>query len=337
MGIKRLVINLLLVLPFVATACDPVRIEKTACKPEEYVYVATSPLINHYLTKVGSAAEQAGRDLGRKVVWLSTSYYDLSKQIDNTESAISFRCIKGLSAIAADSQSLKAVMDEATRRGIATAQTGACPEENVAAICFATSYKGIGETVAEKLAKITSGKCNVVIARGPIGDANEQSRIDGFTDFVTKNLSNIKISDTLANCGTLEGTTGCAERALVTHPEMNVYWAIISNAALGAAASFGQAGRNDIVVIGADDDPEILAAIRKGTIAFSFSQQPFGQGYLMVYLPYLMAEKGLKPTSKFLDLGLTVIDRSNIDTYESDVKSKWQKLRDYVDAEFMKP
>ena len=94
---------------------------------------------------------------------------------------------------------------------------------------------------------------------------------------------------------------------------------------------------SDIIVVGADDEPEMLEAIRNGTVAFSFSQQPFGQGYLMVYLPYLMAEKNLKPTARFLEMGLTMIDKDNIDTYKADVDANWVKIKEYVDTELMKP
>lgn len=306
------------------------------CAPEDYTYVGTSPLIHPYLTSMAAAAEQAGKDLNRKAIWLSASYYDLDKQISYIESATTFPCIKGLTSVAADPNSLETVTGQAAERGIAVAQTGACPEQGVAPICFATSYPAIGGSVATKLGELMGGKGNVVIARGPLGDANEQARVDAFTATLTKDFPDIKIIDTIADCGTPEGTTGCAEQALVTHPDMNAYWSVISAAALGGASAFQAANRSDIIVVGADDEPEMLDAIRNGTVAFSFSQQPFGQGYLMVYLPYLMAEKGLKPTSRFLEMGLTMIDKDNIDTYKEDVDANWLKIKEYVDTELMK-
>ncbi len=319
------------------TVIVPATPQAAACKPEDYVYVGTSPLIAPYLTSMNAAAEQAGKDLNRKVIWLSASYYDLDKQIAYIEEATTFPCLKGLTSVAADPNSLETATGEVAKLGVSVAQTGACPPDNgVAQICFATSYGQIGGNVAKKMGDLLGGKGNVVIARGPLGDANEQARVDAFTAEMAKDYPNIKIIDTIPNCGTPEGTTGCAEQALTAHPDMNGYWAVISTSALGAATTFKNAKRTDIIIAGADDEPETLAAIKDGSIAFSFSQQPFGQGYLMVYIPYLMAEKGLKPTAKFLDLGVTMIDKSNVDTYKNDVDANWKKIKEYVDTTLMK-
>lgn len=310
--------------------------QTAGCKPEDYVYVGTSPLIHPYLTNMNAAAEQAGKDLNRKVIWLSASFYDLDKQIGYIEQAGTFPCLKGLTSVAADPNSLEAATTAIAERGVAVAQTGACPEKGVAPICFATSYPAIGGGVAKKLGDLMGGKGNVVIARSVLSDANEQQRITAFKDVMGKDFPNIKIVDEIPNCATPEGTTACAEQALSTHPEMNAYWSVISQAALGAVTAFKGANRSDIIIVGADDEPEMLEAIKNGTIAFSFSQQPFGQGYLMVYLPYLMAEKGLKPTARFLEMGLTMIDKSNIDTYKADVDANWKKIKEYVDTTLMK-
>jgi len=101
--------------------------------------------------------------------------------------------------------------------------------------------------------------------------------------------------------------------------------------------AYQKAGRKDILIVSADDDPPTLAGIKNGSMAFSFSQQPFGQGYLMVYVPYLMAEKHLHPTVKFFDMGLTMIDKSNVDSYANDVTANWQKIKTQIETTIMVP
>jgi ribose transport system substrate-binding protein len=117
---------------------------------------------------------------------------------------------------------------------------------------------------------------------------------------------------------------------------MNAYYGTGNLSAVGAAQVFAAAGRDDIVVSGIDDAPEVLEGIRNGRINLTYAQQPYGQGYLLIYVPWLMKHKGLQPTVKFVDSGITFIDKSNVDTYHKTMEQNFVKLKAYIETEAMK-
>lgn len=309
----------------------------SSCSPSQYTYVTTSPLIAPILTILQSATEQAGKDLGRKTIWLTASYYNLDVQTQYMRDALSFPCLKGLAAITANPTYLEGSFQQAINQGVSITESGACNPQGLSPICFATDYSNIGTQVATKLAGLMNGKGNVVIESTLPSDSNVQARVDAFNKVVQQQFPGIKVLGTLINCGTADGARTCAQQALTKYPQMNALWSTEAPGANAAVAVLQKAGRKDVIVASADDDPPTLAAIKNGTIAFSFSQQPFGQGYLMVEIPYLIAEKHLHPTQKFFDMGLTMIDKSNVDTYQKDVTANWQKIKQQIETQIMVP
>jgi ABC-type sugar transport system substrate-binding protein len=85
-----------------------------------------------------------------------------------------------------------------------------------------------------------------------------------------------------------------------------------------------------------DDDDTVVNGIKKGTISFTYVQQFYGNGYLQVYIPWLIVNKGLKPATKFLPTPIVLVDKANIDSYKDVVIKDFDKLKKYVDTEYMK-
>src|SRR5256885_11346114 len=78
-----LMTSLLLLVASVAAACgggNNSSSSSSSCSSDQYTYVTTAPLIAPILTILQSATEQAGKDLNRKTVWLTASYYNLDVQ-----------------------------------------------------------------------------------------------------------------------------------------------------------------------------------------------------------------------------------------------------------------
>jgi ribose transport system substrate-binding protein len=159
-------------------------------------------------------------------------------------------------------------------------------------------------------------------------------RIDGFKSAISK-YPNIKIVDTLVDCDKPDTTVNCAETALSRHPDLAGYYATGGAASIGPAKVFASAGKH-VVVAAVDEDPTVIAGIRKGTISFTYVQQLYCGGYLMVQLPYLMAFKGKHSTKKFVDTGIMFVDKSNVATYKALVKPSCAKLVRYFTTTVMK-
>jgi inositol transport system substrate-binding protein len=246
-------------------------------------------------------------------------------------------CMKGIGVMTGESATLRATMDEAVARGIAVTQSGDCPAD-IPWVCMATDFYNAGAAVAQELAKRLNNKGNVVVSFGLPGDVN-QKRQDGLQDWFTKNAPNMKVIGVLRNCDDVQGTVTCAEEAVAKYPEMNAYYSTGLLCAVGPYSVFPKAGRKDVIITAVDDTPETLAAIRAGANAFTYVQQPYGQGYLQVYIPWLMVHKNVKPTglkNNFLDTRITIVDKTNIDTYTDTQKKNFAELKTYVETVVMK-
>jgi ribose transport system substrate-binding protein len=302
--------------------------------PED-VYVVTAPLVHPFLNVGEAAAYDAGKDLKVKVLYFTPTAFDMQKQLEMTESALSIPCVVGLGVIAADPNMFTAVEKAAMERGIKVTQQSGCSADTPTPTCFMGDLTGTFEGLMDRLAKQMGEKGNVVVATGPPDDVNHNKMLDGIKKGLGK-YPNIKILDILRNCDETQGTVTCAENALTAHPDMNAYVGAGALSAVGAAQAFPKAGRTDILITGTDDDPVILDGIKKGTIAFSFAQQKYGLGYWLVYIPYKMHTTGKDPAAKFIDTRYAVLDKSNVDSYLDTIKENFKEVTTFIDQEVFK-
>lgn len=343
---KISLVTLFLALLLTAAACgQQAPTEKagdSACKMDRYVIAM--PVVHPYLTIMNQGAEQAAKDLGVELIWLSAADFNVQKQVELAESALSMPCVKGLSVLAADPGAVETVLQTANKMGVKAHQMSACgtdpaewerrAKDDISALCYSTDFKAAGGEIAERVAQMLGGKGNVVIATQQ-PDAGQKERELAFSDYMAANYPEIKIIGVLNDCDSPTGTVACAENAISTYPEMNAYIATGQYQAVGPVSVFPAAGRTDIIVTAYDDSPEVLEGIRKGIITFSVAQQPFGQGYMMVYLNYLMRQ-GKQPSARFIDTGVTFIDKNNVDNYMDTMKSNWEILKRLIDTEYFK-
>jgi ribose transport system substrate-binding protein len=311
----------------------PVTPTASACK--EDVYVVTAPLVHPFLNVGEAAAYDAGEDLGVKVLYYTPTEFNMPKQLEMTESALSIPCVVGLGVIAADPSMFTEVEKQAMAMGIKVVQQSGCAPETPTSTCFMGDLTATFVGLMEKLADTMGGKGNVVVATGPPDNANHQKMVAGIEEGLAK-YPDIKILDILRDCDETQGTVTCAETALARYPEMNAYVGAGALTAVGAAQTFPEAGREDIIITGTDDDPVILDGIKKGTIAFSFAQQKYGLGYWLVYIPYKMHTTGKDPAVKFIDTRYAIVDKSNVDNYMDTIKQNFEEVTKYIDTEVFK-
>jgi ribose transport system substrate-binding protein len=89
--------------------------------------------------------------------------------------------------------------------------------------------------------------------------------------------------------------------------------------ALQAAGKVGE-----ITVIAFDEDPITLGAVRDGHFAGTVVQQPFEWGYQGMHLmaDYLEGDTSKIPEDGLIIVPTKVIDQSNVDAFEADLKAK---------------
>ena len=299
------------------------------------VFVGTFPGLGTAEEQIHQGAQAAAKALHVNLKWFAPASGSVSDQLSATESALSLPNLKGLSVVAADPNSLEGVMRKAKAKGVAISQLSACTPKATAPICYSTDFEKAGQSVAQRMATLMRGTGKVVIATGTPGDVNHKLRVKGFTEYMKAHDPNIQIVQTIPNCDSADTTVQCAETALSAHPDLTGYYATGAAAADGASSVFPKAGKH-VIVSAVDDDPTTIAGIKNGSITFTYVQQLWCGGYLMVLLPYEEAFKGLVPKQKFVDTGIAFVGKTNVNTYKQAQTANCNKLLKYINTNVMK-
>src|SRR5688572_14528912 len=159
------------------------------------------------------------------------------------------------------------------------------------------------------------GKCMGVV--GLLGADNAKERIAGFKQAVEGH--NIELVDVRGDDVDFARARSNVDDVLAANPEINCMVGFYSYnppkiyEALQAAGKLGQ-----ITVVGFDEDPVTLGAVREGSFASTVVQQPFEWGYqgMKLMAAYLEGDKSGIPENELIIVPTKIIDQSNVDQFE---------------------
>ena len=79
-----------------------------------------------------------------------------------------------------------------------------------------------------------------------------------------------------------------------------------------------------VTIIGFDEDPITLGGIKEGTIFGTVVQQPYEWGYqgMLLMAKYLEGDKSVVPENKLIIIPTKIIDKSNVDAFEAELKAR---------------
>jgi ribose transport system substrate-binding protein len=79
-----------------------------------------------------------------------------------------------------------------------------------------------------------------------------------------------------------------------------------------------------VTVVAFDEDPITLGGVREGTIAGTVVQDPYEWGYqgMKLMAKYLEGDKSVVPENKLIIVPTKMIDKSNVDAFEAELKSR---------------
>jgi ABC-type sugar transport system substrate-binding protein len=291
-------------------------------------FLVTYPGIDPAGANIKTGALQAAQALDVTVVYRTPTTFDVAQQLNVTQSSLTYPNLKGVSVVAADPNSLEGVMKTAKSQGMALSQGAGCSPNTTAPICFDTHPYTLGQDAAKYLAPLMHGSGNVVIAQGTLGDVNNRNRQIGFQDYMKAHDPNIKVLGVLYSCDQPDTSVKCAENALSAYPTMTAYYANGDGVAAAAPTVFAKAGKH-IIIASLDNLPSTLADIKAGRVAFTLVQPQVCMGYLLVYSNYLQAIKHEVSTVKYVDLGSTYINQSNVDTLTAAEATTCAQLKAY--------
>ena len=165
------------------------------------------------------------------------------------------------------------------------------------------------------------GKCMGFV--GFLGADNAIERIQGFRNTVEG--TGIELVDVRGDDVDFARARANVDDVLAAMPEVNCMVGFYSYnppkiyEALQAAGKLG-----DVTVIGFDEDPITLGAVREGSFAGTVVQDPYQWGYEGMHMMarYLKGDKSDVPADGLIIVPTKVINETNVDAFEAELKAR---------------
>lgn len=245
----------------------------------------------------------------------------------------------GFSVYPSDPSGANGVYEELVDRGANIVNFGtSTTQPTPASFAVATDVKYAAKVAAEELIKIMGEEGNILNVLEVITDANTKLRKEGIEEVVAK-YPKVNIVQEISDMTSVEEATEKIDNAIAAKRDQ-IDGIICTGYTTTVAATLIlnniNAESHEIAFIGIDDDPEVLDAIRAGTIDATIAQNPYGHGYISMMLLKLMAD-GYTPVEGkyFVNAGLAVVNADNVDTYSSDLTKVTQDILDSLTTEYL--
>ena len=164
------------------------------------------------------------------------------------------------------------------------------------------------------------GKCIGFV--GLPGADNARERIEGMKE--TLKGSKVELIDVRGDDIDQTRAKRNVEDALVANPDVDCFVGFYSYNPPRIYEVLKESGKlGQVKVIAFDEDPITLGGVREGTIAGTVVQQPFEWGYqgMKLMAKYLEGDKSVVPDNKLIIVPTKIIDKSNVDAFEAELKA----------------
>lgn len=293
---------------------------------EKTIYVIVKVLGNQYWSVLQAGAEQAGKDLGCKVVVVGTALEsDIEGQLTLLQNAVSSQA-DGVVIAPLDSVSLDAPITEAYNSGTPVVLVDTVIDSDNYSAALLTNNVEAGKTAAEELirkmkeAGVTeTEEAQVAIQVGSTGSQTINNRVQGFNEYWEANAPKtwtVLKDDIKVNDGDISKAVGFCQDFLTTYPKLKGVFGPNNGSTVGFVTGLTESKRTDVSMVGFDFSSEIETMIRSGEYnVSSVVQRQYFMGYQGVEAALKLA-KGETISEKTIDTGVILVDKTNVDDEE---------------------
>ena len=246
-----------------------------------------------------------------------------------------------------DATGTNATMEELTSFGAPCVAIGGCTQSpSPAQFCLATDVFRSAYLGTKALIKAMGGKGAILHTGSRLVDPNTQLRIKAIDKAIAEAGPNVKLYQHLTDTDSQE--TGDKKiNGLLAAKGAEVDGIISTGyvSSVVAARALRNIGDKRIKMIGIDDDPIVLQAIKDGFLQGTMAQNPYGQGYIAGYALDRLRngckmKKGAKfdnnpQNATFIDSGTLLIHAGNIDTYKAELKKIAEEIIGAFEAKYL--
>ena len=231
----------------------------------------------------------------------------------------------GVSAIMVSAVDPKTSTDALNRVGgqvpLFTTDSDAPATNRIAYIGSSNTDAGVQAGEIAIKAMPNGGKCIGFV--GLPGADNARERIDGMKSKLAG--SKIELIDVRGDDIDQTRAKRNVEDALSANPDIECMVGFYSYNTPRIYEVLKEAGKlGKITIVGFDEDPITLGGVREGTVAATVVQQPYEWGYqgMKLMAKFLEGDKSGIPENKLVIVPTKIIDKSNVDAFEAELKSR---------------
>jgi len=224
-----------------------------------------------------------------------------------------------------DANATNAIMSELSAAGFPVMAIAGCVTEPTdAAFCFGTDVANSAYLGTKALIEAMGGEGAIMHGTGYLVDPNTQLRIEAVERAVAETDGAVTIVEHLADIDDQESADETINSFLAARgDEIDGIVTTAYVPSTVSATALRNLGDGRIRMVGIDDDPIVLDAIRDGIIDGTMAQNPYGQAYVGAEVLAMLAH-GCTPAEDapyFVDSGTLLINADNVETYGDDLKA----------------
>ncbi|HEY6413281.1 MAG TPA: substrate-binding domain-containing protein [Edaphobacter sp.] len=296
-------------------------------KSEHYYLIATNTDVAYWKT-AAEGFQKAAAEFGVTAETRGPANYDPQAEVQEFRTVVA-RKPAGILVSVSNSQLMAPEIDAAIAAGIPVITMDSDAPESKRLYFIGTNNLEAGRLGGHRAAAVLNGKGNVVFFSNP-GQPNLDERLKGYKD-VFSAYPGIKVADVFD----MKGDTGTAMDKAQEYlarkgaDKVDAFVCLESASgkdvaeALRRAKANGDAGR---LLVAMDTDVATLQLVKDGVIDSTISQKPYTMARLglkalddIYHYPVkpLAADFGLDPFSPFpafIDTGVSLVDKSNVDS-----------------------
>ncbi len=316
------IFGLLMVAIMLFSACAPKVAPTEAVVTEaktSFHFVYIPKLVHPWYDDVKKGAEAAVAEFAKQGItvtfdWDAPPAADVVQHTQRIEAAIAknpdaifVSCLD----VAAD----KPLIEEAVAAGIPVLSFDTpCPGTPVSAFVGRNDYTLDGSDIAEVLAKAMDYKGEVGILEGSPGAENHKLRIQGFKEAMAK-YPDIQIVAEEYDNDDVERAVTLTASMIQAHPNLKGIFGCNASNPIGAGRAIVEAGKKgEIILVGMDDMPDMIAYVKDGTALAASVQHVSEIGYWTI--KYAVALLSGKKIPAVHDTGSGIVTLENVETYK---------------------
>ena len=290
---------------------------------EKYVLVATNIQLPYW--KAASAGlTKLALQMHVRAEFAGPDNFDPKAEQDAFRKAVAGKPA-GILISPADPELLKGDIDQAIEQGIPVITVDSDAPSSKRLFFIGTDNFKAGQMGASVLVKQLNGKGNVVVFSMP-EQSNLKERLRGYEDTLASHPG-IKITEVVNIKGDPRIAFDKTMEILKKEPAKVDAFACLEAVACPEVADVLDRNKVDKLVVAMDTDPRTLEWIQKGKISATIGQKSYTMAYVglkmiddlhhnkITPLDANWAQDSFSPIPTFVDTGVTLIDKSNVDSF----------------------